>query len=111
MFVCSSFGCVGVRVCLPKFKLIMLYLGLVFIHIPILPLFEVFKYLHVLVVVLAFQIAFLICAESFFFRLRLKFEMDNSFDSLSFVSPGREGRRLKVRVLRLWEVPSFLNLE
>jgi len=37
--------------------------------------------------------------------------MENSFDLLSAVLPGREGWRFKVRVLRMWEVPSFLNPE
>jgi hypothetical protein len=37
--------------------------------------------------------------------------MENSFDSLSAVMPEREGWCFKVRVLRMWEVPSFLNPE
>jgi hypothetical protein len=37
--------------------------------------------------------------------------LNNSFDSVSSVSSGREGWLLKVRVMRLWEVPSFLNPE
>jgi hypothetical protein len=37
--------------------------------------------------------------------------MGSSFDLLSAVMPGREGWRFKVRVLRMWEVPSFLNPE
>lgn len=37
--------------------------------------------------------------------------MDSWFDSLAAVAPGREGWRFKVRVLRVWEVPAFLNSE
>jgi hypothetical protein len=35
--------------------------------------------------------------------------MDSCFQSLAAVVPGREGWRFKVRILRMWEVPSFLN--
>jgi hypothetical protein len=52
-----------------------------------------------------------ICYLSLLFGLMSKSVIDNSFDSVSAVSPGREGWRLKVRVLRLWEVPIFLNPE
>ncbi|GAU19045.1 hypothetical protein TSUD_193820 [Trifolium subterraneum] len=35
--------------------------------------------------------------------------MESSFDLVLEVQPGREAWRIKVRVLRIWEVPSFLN--
>jgi hypothetical protein len=35
--------------------------------------------------------------------------MDKSFDALSDVVPGRDTWRIKVRVVRVWEVPTFLN--
>jgi len=38
------------------------------------------------------------------------FAMDGGFDSLSAVTPGREGWRFRVRVLKIWEVPTFMNL-
>jgi hypothetical protein len=36
-------------------------------------------------------------------------EAGNSFDYLAEVVPGRETWRIKVRVLRMWKVPAFLN--
>jgi hypothetical protein len=35
--------------------------------------------------------------------------MDRSFDSLSEIVPGKDGWRIKVRILRIWEVPTFLR--
>jgi len=35
--------------------------------------------------------------------------MENSFHSVSEIATGKEGWRIKVRVLRLWEVPAFLQ--
>lgn len=35
--------------------------------------------------------------------------MDRSFDSLSEIVPDRDGWRIKVRILRLWEVPTLLR--
>ncbi|CAJ2664707.1 replication protein A 70 kDa DNA-binding subunit A-like [Trifolium pratense] len=35
--------------------------------------------------------------------------MDSTFDMLCDVVPGRESWRVKVRVIRVWEVPNFLN--
>jgi len=35
--------------------------------------------------------------------------MDSCFQSLAAVVPGREGWHFMVRILRMWEVPSFLN--
>lgn len=48
----------------------------------------------------------------FFFCLRFRdFVMDSCFDSLAAVVPWREGWRFKVKILRMWEVPAFLNLD
>jgi hypothetical protein len=38
-----------------------------------------------------------------------KSEAGRNFDYLAEVVPGRESWRIKVRVLRMWKVPSFLN--
>jgi len=35
--------------------------------------------------------------------------MEKSIDSLADVMPGRETWRIKVCVLRIWEVPAFLK--
>jgi len=35
--------------------------------------------------------------------------MERSFDSLSEIVPGKDGWRIKVRILRIWEVPTFLR--
>ncbi|MCH82797.1 replication factor A protein, partial [Trifolium medium] len=35
--------------------------------------------------------------------------MDPTFDMLCDVLPGRETWRVKVRVIRVWKVPNFLN--
>jgi len=35
--------------------------------------------------------------------------MDKSLDSVSEIVPGRLTWKVKVRVVRLWEVPTFLN--
>jgi hypothetical protein len=35
--------------------------------------------------------------------------MDKSIDCLCDIVPGRESWRIKVRVLRMWEVPTFLK--
>lgn len=35
--------------------------------------------------------------------------MERSIDPLSDIVPGRESWRIKVRVVRIWEVPSFLK--
>jgi hypothetical protein len=39
----------------------------------------------------------------------LIFVMDRSFDLVSDVLPGREAWRIKVRIIMIWEVPTFLN--
>jgi hypothetical protein len=36
-------------------------------------------------------------------------EMEKGLDCLADIVPGRETWRIKVRVLRMWEVPSFLK--
>jgi hypothetical protein len=38
-----------------------------------------------------------------------KSSTEMKFDSLSEIIPGRDAWRIRVRVLRLWKVPSFLN--
>jgi hypothetical protein len=38
-----------------------------------------------------------------------KSEAGRNFDYLAEVVPGRESWRIKVRVLRMWKVPAFLN--
>jgi len=35
--------------------------------------------------------------------------MERSFDSLSEIVPGKDGWRIKVCILRIWEVPTFLR--
>ncbi|MCI25177.1 replication factor A protein [Trifolium medium] len=35
--------------------------------------------------------------------------VDCNFDAVADVLPGKENLRIKVRVLRLWKVPAFLN--
>jgi len=35
--------------------------------------------------------------------------MEKPFHSVSEIAPGKDGWRIKVRVLRLWEVPVFLK--
>jgi hypothetical protein len=35
--------------------------------------------------------------------------MDPIFDCLSDIKPGKEAWRIRVRVVRLWKVPGFLN--
>jgi len=35
--------------------------------------------------------------------------MERSFDSLFENVPGKDGWRIKVRILRIWEVPTFLR--
>jgi hypothetical protein len=44
-------------------------------------------------------------------RLSLGFEslMEKSIDCLADIVPGRENWRIKVCVLRMWEVPAFLK--
>lgn len=38
-------------------------------------------------------------------------EMDAVFDRVCNIAPGREAWRIKVRVLRIWAVPNFINPE
>jgi len=35
--------------------------------------------------------------------------MENVFHSISEIAPGKDGWRIKVRVLRVWEVPTFMK--
>jgi hypothetical protein len=38
-----------------------------------------------------------------------KGKVDAKFDDVSVIFPGKENVHIKVRVLRLWKVPAFLN--
>jgi hypothetical protein len=43
-------------------------------------------------------------------KMMEKTSMDKiKFDSLHEILPGRESWRIKVRVLRMWKVPGFIN--
>lgn len=53
------------------------------------------------------------CSQQLFFFIFLFIEntMSSSFDSVRDIKSEKENWRIKVRVVRIWNVPSFLNLE
>jgi hypothetical protein len=53
------------------------------------------------------------CSQQLFFLIFLFIEntMSSSFDSVRDIKSEKENWRIKVRVVRIWNVPSFLNPE